>query len=254
MSVVEVEEDGGVAVVRLNRPERLNAIDPELLRELVATLRSLRGARAIVLEGAGRAFCVGEDLHATLAPETGGADELREAFEHLQELTRVLTSAAGAVVAAVHGYAIGGGAELALAADFIVLEHGARLRFPEVSLGHAVTGGGAARLAATVGLVRAKDLMLRSRWIEAEEALRIGLATVCADDARATARELAADLAGRPPRSVRATKRSLELGALPHMESVLAAEVDAALHCFDDPAAAAGIDEFRARRAREGGR
>jgi enoyl-CoA hydratase/carnithine racemase len=244
MTVLVRERHGAAAVLRLNRPQALNALDVPLLRALVDAVDACRDEPAIVLEGEGRAFCVGEDLKATLAPRTGGADELRGSLELLQELTRRLTLGPP-VVAAVHGYAIGGGAELALAADLVVAGPDARLRFPEVTLGHAVTGGISARLPALVGLLRAKELLLTGRWVEADEAVALGLANELAEDARQRARDLAAELAALPRRSVRATKRALELGALPLQEQALALEVDAAAHCFEAAEAAASVDRFR---------
>src|SRR5215472_16437646 len=90
---------GEVRVITLNRPKSLNAMNRALLDGLVEHLQTLHGARAVVIEGAGRAFCVGEDLKETLAPRTGGPDELRVALETLQKLTRLLTSYEGVAVA-----------------------------------------------------------------------------------------------------------------------------------------------------------
>jgi 2-(1,2-epoxy-1,2-dihydrophenyl)acetyl-CoA isomerase len=241
---VALERDGAIATVRLQRPEALNAMNPRLLEDLVAALREATRARVVILEGAGRAFCVGEDLKESLGAD---AETLQASFDRLQDLTRLLTRGPAVAIAAVQGYAIGGGAELALAADLIVLQDDTRLRFPEVSLGHAVTGGISARLVSAVGLNRAKQLLLTARWIEADEALRIGLVNEVVPDAGARVRELATQLVAYPPRSLRATKTGLERAALPHQEVVLAAEVDAALHCFADPAATASLDAFRNR-------
>ena len=250
MSVtVSIDRDDAVPVVRLERPHRLNAINVQLLEELVVALRDVANERVVVLEGAGRAFCVGEDLKETLAPNTGSAAELRHAFGLLQEVTRVLSGAGAVFIAAVQGYAVGGGAELALAADLVVGEPGLKLRFPEVSLGHAVTGGISARLPAIVGLLRAKELLLTSRWIEAEEALKLGLLNRIVDDAQAEARAWAAELARFPARSLAATKRGLELAAVAHQETVLSAEIDAASWCFSAAEAQDSIDAFRARNA-----
>jgi len=248
MSVVVTESSGDVAVVRLNRPETLNAINVELLESLIGAFHEVRGSAAVVLEGEGRAFCVGEDLKETLAPATGSAEELRRSFELLQETTRLLTGMPCPVVACVQGFAIGGGAELALAADLVVAAPGTRFRFPEVSLGHAVTGGISTRLPAIVGLLRAKELLLTSRWVEADEGARLGLVNELADDARARARELATQLAAFPRRSVAATKRGLELGAVANQEAVLAHEIDAAAYCFAGAEARESIDDFRRGR------
>jgi enoyl-CoA hydratase/carnithine racemase len=248
-ATVSIDREGTVPIVRLERPQRLNAINVPLLEELVAALRDVAGERVVVLEGAGRAFCVGEDLKETLAPDTGSAAELRHAFRLLQDVTRILSGADAVFVAAVQGYAVGGGAELALAADLVVGEPDLKLRFPEVSLGHAVTGGISARLPAIVGLLRAKELLLTSRWIEADEALGLGLLNRIADDAQAGARTWAAELAQFPARSLAATKHGLELAAVAHQETVLAAEIDAASWCFSAADAQDSIDAFRARHA-----
>lgn len=110
-----------IVKITLNRPRALNALNFELLSTLVTALRENQNAQVIVLEGAGdRSFCAGEDLKQTLAPKTGSGEELRYSFELLQELTRLTSSSKVLVIAAVQGYAIGGGAELALAADFVI--------------------------------------------------------------------------------------------------------------------------------------
>jgi 2-(1,2-epoxy-1,2-dihydrophenyl)acetyl-CoA isomerase len=250
MSVVVVDDDGAVVTVRLNRPEVLNALNVALLEELVAALRTVRQRPAIVLEGEGRAFCVGEDLKESLAPQTSGAAELRASFALLQETTRLMTASDGVVIAAVHGYAIGGGAELALAADLVIAAPDARVRFPEVALGHAVTGGISARLPAIVGLLRAKELLLTSRWVDGAEALALGLVNELVDEPGARARELATAIAAHPQRSVAATKRALELATIPHQETVLAAEVEAATYCFAADEASRSLDDFRAGHRR----
>lgn len=247
--VVEVDSGDGVAVLRLGRPEALNAINVALLEDLVAALRDVADEPVVVLEGSGRAFCVGEDLKQTLAPGTGSGDELRRSFDLLQETTRLISGSPAVFVAAAHGYAIGGGAELALSCDLVVGQHNLRLRFPEVTLGHAVTGGISVRLPSLVGLLRAKELLLTGRWVEVDEAATLGLINRIADDARAEALEWATELARHPRRSLAATKRGLELAAFPHQEAVLAAEVDAAAWCFSAREADASIEDFRARHS-----
>jgi enoyl-CoA hydratase/carnithine racemase len=243
-TTVIVERDD-VPVVRLNRPEALNALNVDALHGLVGALRDVRDEPAYVVTGAGRAFCVGEDLKQTLAPQSGSADELRESFELLQEITRLLVGGRGVAVAAVHGYAIGGGAELALACDLVYTAPGTRLRFPEVSLGHAVTGGISARLIQLVGLLKAKELLLTSRWIDAAEAHQLGLANAVVTDPLAEALDVARGLRAFPARSVAATKRGLELGGAGALEAALAYEVDAATYCFSAAEADASIEAFR---------
>jgi enoyl-CoA hydratase/carnithine racemase len=237
------QTNGTVRTVTLNRPASLNALNVPLLEGLASALRDGKDSGAVVLRGAGRAFCVGEDLKETLAPTTGSAEELRRSFDLLQDLTRAMTASAAPHVAAVRGYAVGGGAELALAADIVVAAPDTRLRFPEVPIGHAHTGGITLRLPAIVGLLRAKELLLTGRWVDASEALRIGLVTEIADDPDTRAAELAAELAAHPRRSTAAAKAALELCAFPGQEAALRLEVEAASYCF---AAAEAAETFAA--------
>lgn len=245
MSSVIVEHDGEVAIIRLNRPHAMNAINRELLDELVIALGSTQTAPVRILEGAGNGFCAGEDLKETLAPHTGSPEELREAFGLLQDVTRRLTFAAGPTIAAVHGAAVGAGAEIAIAADFIIAGPEARFRFPEVVLGHAPTGGATSRLTALVGLLAAKAFLLTGRWIGADDAKRCGLVSEIVDDPGLRARELATELAAFPRRSMASTKRAVELGAQPFQETVLRAEIDAASYCFAAQEAEESVEEFR---------
>jgi enoyl-CoA hydratase/carnithine racemase len=120
-----------------------------------------------------------------------------------------------------------------------------RMRFPEVPLGHAPTGGITLRLPQLIGLQRAKNLLLTGRWVDADECLRIGLCSEIASDPRRRARELATQLAGYPPRSVTSVRRALELATLPNQELVLQSEVDAALFCFDSDEAQESLRRFR---------
>jgi 2-(1,2-epoxy-1,2-dihydrophenyl)acetyl-CoA isomerase len=232
---VLVDESAELTTITLNRPDALNALNVQLLTELVAALTAHRdsGTPVLLIRGSGRAFCVGEDLKETLA---------------------LMVSTPGPTIASVRGFAIGGGAEIALAADFVVVETGTRIRFPEVPIGHAHTGGITLRLPAMVGLLRAKELLLTGRWVEADECLSIGLATQLADDADAAARELAERLAAQPSRSMAAAKRALELSVFPQQESNLRIEVESALYCFAAPEANATFEQFRGTKTVAGAR
>lgn len=245
---VLTEHVGDVAVLTLNRPHALNALNVELLTGLVDALRSVALASgAIVLQGAGRAFCAGEDLKETLAPVTGTATELRAAFEHLQDLTRIMTSAPCPVVSAVQGYAVGGGAEIALTADFVIAGPAAKLKFPESVIGHAPTGGITGRLPLMVGVLRAKELLLTGRWVEPEEGLAIGLYTELAEEPQARALELATTLAANPRRSQSSVKKAIELALVPMQEMNLQMEVDMASYCFESEETAQSFKNFQKR-------
>lgn len=235
--------------ITLNRPKALNALNVELLESLVATLRQNQNAQIIVLDGAGdRSFCAGEDLKQTLAPKTGSAQELRVSFDLLQDLTRLTSSSKALIIAAVQGYAVGGGAELALAADFIIGGPKAIFRFPEAAIGHAVTGGISLRLVQMVGLLRAKELLLCGRFVDAEESLRIGMLSEIAEDPKKRALELAHELAKLPKISASTSKSSLERAVFPNLESVLADEVNVANYCFAQGDADKAFSNFADRK------
>ncbi|EXL55776.1 hypothetical protein FOCG_06320 [Fusarium oxysporum f. sp. radicis-lycopersici 26381] len=250
-SVVLIEHPTpSVVRITLNRPKSLNALNVPLLRSLVEALRNNAIARIIILEGQGdRSFCAGEDLKQTLAPETGSAEELKQAFDQLQDITRLTSSSQSIVIAAVQGFAIGGGAEIALAADFVIGGPGAKFRFPEVSLGHAVTGGISLRLPHMVGLLKAKELLLTGRWVDADEALKLGLLTEINHDPKVRALELARQLSELPSISLSSSKTSLERTLFDSMESCLQDEVNVASHCFAQSDAALGYANFAARKA-----
>lgn len=238
-----------VTKITLNRPGSLNAINAELLHDLTDALRIHGGAHVLIIEGAGdRAFCAGEDLKETLAPRSGSAEELRVAFDQLQTITRLTASAPALIVAAVQGYAVGGGAEFALAADFVVGGRNAKFRFPEVTLGHAVTGGISLRLPQMVGLLKAKELLIRGRTIGAEEASAHGLLSEIADNPKARAEQLAVELSELPRTAAASLKMSIERAVFPNMEVALHEEVNAASYCFARIEAANAFRDFARRK------
>jgi 2-(1,2-epoxy-1,2-dihydrophenyl)acetyl-CoA isomerase len=165
--------DADVAVISLNRPAQLNAVNNELIEGLLDALAEVEEARcgAVVLAGRGRAFCAGHDLKE---PRTDDADLMRR-LEHLQEITRRIRRLPAPVLAAVHGHAVGAGAEFALGCDLIVAAEDTRFRFPEVGIGLSVTGGLTKLLPLFVGPAKAKELLLLGEPIDAQEALRLGL-------------------------------------------------------------------------------
>jgi enoyl-CoA hydratase/carnithine racemase len=165
--------DADVAVISLNRPERLNAVNDDLVTGLLRALAEVERADcgAAILAGRGRAFCAGHDLKEPRGDEAG----LLGRLERLQEVTRRIRQLPIPVIAAVHGHAVGAGAEFALGCDLVVAAADARFRFPEVGIGLSVTGGVTKLLPLLVGPVKAKELVLLGEPIDAQEALRIGL-------------------------------------------------------------------------------
>lgn len=214
---------GGVLVLTLDRPDRLNAIDNALARELLAALQAAGrdpAVRAVLLRGAGRAFCAGRDIGAP-----PGEDDLAL----VQAVAQALVRLPQPVVAAVQGWAIGAGLEWMLDADIVVAADDARFRLPEASLGVFVTGGLTATLAVAAGLPRARALMLLGEPFTAQQAHAWGLVWQLAPAAELEAQALAlADrLAALEPRVAHAFKRVLNQVGLAAFDAAVALENDA---------------------------
>jgi enoyl-CoA hydratase len=242
--------DGPLLTLTLNRPQRLNAVSDELYQALDAAL--CHGAedptvRVIVLRGAGRAFCSGADLKAHAGTSRSVAQ--RQAYAELAaDVVRTVTSIATPVVAVVHGYAIGAGAELAVSADFLVAAEDAVLAFPEVSLGTYVGGGVTATLPRLVGLAKARELLLTGRRLTGAEAATWGLAhrAVPADQLEAAVAELTGQLAVAAPVPVGLMKGHLR--AAPDVDAALSSEVKALVECMGTADWAEGIAAFTDNR------
>ena len=203
MGVVTYARDAHVARITLCRPERLNAIDEAVNRELVEAVERLdadREARVAILAGEGRAFCAGADLEAVAAGDGEALGDATSSFAGFVSMPR-----AKPVIAAVHGYALAGGLELALACDLVVAAHGTQLGLPEVTRGLVAAAGGAIRLPRLVPEKRALELILTGRRMDASEAHELGLVSrlVPAEQLDAAASALAAAIAANAPAAVR---------------------------------------------------
>lgn len=213
---LEFTTDGGIATIRLNRPEAMNAIDPETRAELHEAWRRLReddSIRVAILTGTGeRAFCAGADLKKTMPPKEsfaagsigrGHADHMLAGMECDKPL-----------IAAVNGFALGGGLELALACDIRIASSNARFGLSEVRVGSIPGAGGSARLPRMIGHSTAMLMLLTGDPIDAQEALRTGLvsAVVAPDELMGKALAIAERIAANAPLSVRAVKRLARTG------------------------------------------
>jgi enoyl-CoA hydratase/carnithine racemase len=222
----------GVAEIVLDRAEALNALNTVMAQRLAqacAELAADRQVHAVVLCAIGsRAFCVGADLKER--NRMSDADLLRQrpvfraAFGGLLDMPQP-------VVAAVHGYALGGGCELALSCDVIVADESAVFGLPETTVGLVPGGGGTQLAARRLGPGKAAEMVFTGRRIDADEALRIGLAdqVVPAGTASQAAIEMAGQMAGNSPTAVRAAKRAIRQGAGIGLQAALEIE-DAAWH------------------------
>jgi enoyl-CoA hydratase/carnithine racemase len=244
---VVVEQTDGVAVVTLNRPQALNALSTRLLAELETTFRSL-DARVVVLAGAGRAFCAGADLK-----ERSGLDEAGWRAHHavLERAFDAVRAQPAATIAAIEGYALAGGLELALSCDLVIAAADAKLGLPEVTRGIIPGGGGTQLLPRLAGVQRAKELVLTGRPIDAETAARSGLITRVAEPGRARERalELAREIAQNAPVAVQAAKRAIDKGAGTPLAEGLQIELDAYWTCIPTADRQEGIRAFIEGRA-----
>ncbi len=213
-SRIRLETKGGVAVLTIDRPEARNAIDRETIAEIRGALATLRGdaaLRTLIVTGAGdKVFVSGADVRTLMARSTkdvldAGNNRL---FREIEELPFP-------VIAAVNGFALGGGLELALACDIRIASSTAQMGLPETGLGILPGAGGTTRLPRIVGLGIAKEMVLTGRILDAEEALRVGLVNRVAApaDLMTAARDVAAAIAKRAPVAVRLAKMALHVSS-----------------------------------------
>jgi enoyl-CoA hydratase/carnithine racemase len=237
---VQLEIRDGVADVRLDRPDKMNALDPAMFNAIVeagATVAADDSVRAVVLSGAGRAFCSGLDFGSFQAmaegsagrrddgePSVGAIGEVDGRITHLgQQAAHTWQEVPVPVIAAVHGVALGGGCQIALGADIRICTPDARFSILEVKWGLVPDMTGTWMLPRLVGLDVAKELTFTGRMVEGTEAVALGLATRVADDPYAAAHELARELAGKSPEALRAAKRLLNAsGSVPIAEQFAA--------------------------------
>ena len=206
-STLSSERDGAVAVVRMNRPEARNALSPEVMEEMAALLESFEldpEIRCVVIAGDDEYFAAGADIKAM--SERSFQDVLSAPSKHFWPRLAALRTP---LIAAVSGYALGGGCELALACDMIVASPKAEFGQPEILLGLIPGGGGTQRLTQTIGKQRAMELVLTGRRITADEAFGMGLVNAIDENWLGRAVELAQVVARRPPIAVALAKEAV---------------------------------------------
>ena len=249
---VLTSRDGAVLTVVLNRPERLNAVSTALYEELVDELERAYGdheVRAIVVTGAGRAFCAGADLKAHAEAPPRGEERARY-LELGQEANRLLQEGPKPVVAAVHGAAVGAGLELALSADFLIVAADAKLRLPEVALGTFIGGGVSYTLAERVGVLKARELVYFGDFFTGQDAADMGLASAAVSTDRVVplATEWATRLSDRAPLSMAAAKSLIGPAGTMSRKEALAREREALARVFDSEDWSEGIAARREGR------
>lgn len=250
MGFVLYEQKGNYAVVTINRPEALNALNSAVLEELAATFAAvdLETVRAIILTGAGqKSFVAGADIGemSTLTPEEG------EAFgKKGNDVFRMIETFPVPVIAAVNGFALGGGNELAMSCDIRICSENAMFGQPEVGLGITPGFGGTQRLARIINPGKAKELIYTASNIKAPEALAIGLvnAVYTIDELIPAAEKMAAKIARNAPIAVRACKKAINDGLQTDMDSALIIEEKLFGSCFKTEDQIEGMKAFLEKR------
>ena len=252
MKFVKVHTQDRISVVTLNRPQRLNAIGGELLLDLHEALVLAQhdpATRTIVITGEGRAFCAGDDLKE-FDQQANSPSSIAQHCDRIQQVTRDIMFGPKIVIGAVHGYAVGGGFEWMLNCDLVVAADTLVCFFPEMALGHFVTGGVTHLLPQTVGHQRAMELIVLGERHDAQALHQLGLINrvVPSEKMLPLAMELASQVAARAAGATTRLKRLLTTQLQNQLTAALELEGQAAQACFADADTAQCIGEFATRR------
>ena len=223
MSTVRIEDDGPIRTITLNRPERRNALVPEMQDELIAAFTDANacGARVVILAAEGESFCSGLDLAVLREMGSMSHEQHRVEAERVARMFRALWEIDVPTIALVQGAAVAGGAGLATICDFTIATANARFGYTEARIGF-VPAVVSAYLALQVGDKAARGLMLSARIIEADEALKLGLVSEIVENLSERALTLTAELVRNSPASLRATKQLLRSQRAEWLDAALA--------------------------------
>lgn len=252
MNFVTLATQGPVSIVTLNRPERLNAIGAQLLQDLHEALVSAQAdpqTRVIVLAGAGRAFCAGDDLKE-FSQQAASHGSAADTCDHIQQITRDIMFGPKLVIGAVHGFAVGGGFEWVLNCDMVVAADNLVAFFPEMALGHFVTGGVTHLLPQALGHQRAMELIVLGERLSGTTLHQLGLVNrvTKAEAVLTTAVELAHQVASRSQLATSQLKKLMTTQLSSQLIGALEQERQAATACFGDSDTARRIAEFTRTR------
>ncbi len=246
MEFVTYEQDGFVGIVTINRPKALNALNSDVLKEIEAAFDAidLDATRAVILTGAGeKSFVAGADIGemSTLTKEEG------EAFGKVgNDVFRKIETFPIPVIAAINGFALGGGCEISMSCDIRICSDNAVFGQPEVGLGITPGFGGTQRLARLVGAGKAKEMIYTAFNIKADEAYRIGLVNAVYPQVELmdAAKKMAAKIAKNAPIAVRASKKAINEGLDVDMDQAIVVEEKAFGSCFETEDQRAGMEAF----------
>jgi enoyl-CoA hydratase len=245
------EKQNGVAIIRLNRPQVLNAMNKRLWLDLKAALDDARRdaqIKVVVITGEGRAFSTGADLKES---KTRSIEDYRDYLVSLQEVSRAVIRFEKPTIAAINGYAIGSGYELALACDLRIAAEEARIGSPEAKVTSSVTGGAFRLLQDLVGPGKARELLFTGEYIDGTEALRIGLVnrSVPLDKLMEEVMAMAEAIAANSAFSLKVIKKGLNMArGEVSLEALMDFEVEACLACVSTNERQASLANFENRK------
>ena len=247
-ATVNSKLDHGVRSIVLDRPDRLNAINSDLLKDFLEALKEGNAdpkTRVMILGGAGRAFCAGDDLKE-FDSQAGTERQTRAYIDSIQDITREIVLNDKMVLGAIHGWAVGGGLEWVINCDLAVMAEGTRCFFPEISLGVFVTGAVTTLLPKMVGLQKAKEMILFGDRFDAAQALEWGLVWKVVPEADLMAETLSAArrIAELPREAVSDLKRVINRACHLDAEAAMTLETDATVRGFLDPKTAERVSRF----------
>jgi len=242
-----------IAVITLNRPKVLNAMNKQLwldLRDAFLEARHDDEIRALIVTGQGRAFSTGADLKDS---KDRSLAQYRDYLNHLQEISRLILRFEKPTIAAVNGYALGSGYELALACDLRIASEGAKFGSPEAKVSSSVTGGAMRLLPLLVGPSKAKELLFTSEFIDGREAFRIGLVNQVVPDERLmeAAMDLARKIIPNSAFSIRLIKKGIDMAPEVSLEALMDYEIEACLATVSAPERQQALKAFQERKEKQ---
>ena len=227
------QKDDKIATIKLNRPKVLNAMNKQLWLDFQAALEDAQNddkVGVVIITGEGRAFSTGADLKES---KDRSLEAYRDYLEELQEASRRIIRFEKPIIAAVNGYALGSGYELALACDIRIAAEDAQIGSPEARVASAVTGGASRLIQDLIGPGKAKELLFTARNIDGREAERIGLVNLAVpgDQLMDTTLQMAEDIAKNSSFSIKMIKKGLQMASEVSLESLMDYEIEACLSC-----------------------
>lgn len=249
---VRYTKDKGVALVTLDRPKVLNAMNQQLWKDLRRALDDAetdQHTKVVVITGTGRAFSTGADLKES---KTRSREDYRIYLESLQEVSRKIIHFPKPIIAAINGYALGSGYELALACDIRIAAEDARIGSPEANVSSSVTGGAFRLIQDLIGPGKASELLFTADYIDGVEAERIGLVNKAVPSGELVdhALAMAERISRNDPFSLKMMKKGLQMArGEASLETLMAFEVEACLACVSTKSRTAALDKFEKRKS-----